>query len=106
MRGSVFLVELPVPVFGELPVPVVDALPVPVLGAVVFPLPAANLGPLSEIVVRVPDAVVDVLVAVVAAPETVVLAAVPTVARAVAGSSQWKGSKLLFGSIHDGFLEA
>lgn len=85
MRGSVFLVELPAPVFGELPVPVVDALPVPVLGAVVFPLPAVNLGPLSEIVV---------------------LAVVPTVARAVAGSSQWKGSKLLFGSIHDGFLEA
>lgn len=56
-----------------------------------------------DVGVTVPDAGAGLAVAVVAVA-TVVAVAVAT--SGLACSSQWKGSKLVFGSTHDGFFEA
>ena len=55
---------------------------------------------MPEVGVAVPDAGAGLAVAVVA------VAAVVVATSGLACSSQWKGSKLVFGSTHDGFFEA
>lgn len=57
-----------------------------------------------DVGVTVPDAGAGLAVAVVAVAAVVVAVAVAT--SGLACSSQWKGSKLVFGSTHDGFFEA